>query len=454
MLDTSFIKERPELIKEKLQKREFDSSIIDEFLKLDDKYKALKQKLDAENTEKNRIAEEVSKHRTEELVARGKIVKSEIQAFEQDLRDVEDGLERLLLSIPNIPSESVPKGNASNNKMLKQEGTLPKFDFTPKDHVELGEILDIIDIPRAVKVSGSRFAYLKNEGVMLEFALVQFALSTLVEKGFTPVIPPVLIKQNLTNYLGYWQGRIDDLHTANENYYLVNDYEEAEASGNHKSNPLYLVGTAEHAIVPMHKDELFDDKELPKKYVAFSSCFRREAGSYGKDTKGILRVHQFDKVEMVEFVKPEEDETEKRKMLSIVEDLMKLLGLPYQVVQLAAGDLSFPAAETIDIETWIPSQEKYRETHSISTTTDFQARRLNIRYKKVELPQVTIPGHFPEKMMVPTVKNEFVHILNGTAFAIGRTIIAILENFQSTDGSVKIPEVLQKYTGFSKISPK
>jgi len=235
----------------------------------------------------------------------------------------------------------------------------------------------------------------------------------------------MLIKKEITEGLGYWQAG------GNENYYLVSDYQ-GLLSGGEVSNPLYLVGTGEHSTVPMHKDEIFEEKSLPKKYVAFSSCFRREAGTYGKDTKGILRVHQFDKVEMVVFCKPEDDEKILQKMLSYSESLMKDLGLPFQIVTLAAGDIGFPTKKTYDIEVWLPGQNKYRETHSISTTADYQARRLNIKYKT-------------------SVGNKFVHILNGTAFALGRTIIAILENYQQEDGSVVIPEVLQKWMGKDRI---
>ena len=261
--------------------------------------------------------------------------------------------------------------------------------------------------------------FLKNEGVLLEFALIQFVVEKLTQEGFTPLIPPVLIRREITDGLGYWQAG------GNENYYFVRDYELSEDE-QVKSLDLYLSGTGEHSTVPMHKDEVFAEKDLPKRYVIFSSCFRREAGTYGKDTRGIFRVHQFDKVEMVSFVKPEDDRKEREKLLFLVEKMMQDLGLPYQLVRLASGDLGFPSAETVDIETWIPSQKKYRETHSISTTTDFQARRLNIKFQE---------GN----------EKKFVHILNGTAFAIGRTIIAILENYQEKDGSVIIPKILQKY---------
>ena len=296
-----------------------------------------------------------------------------------------------------------------------------KFTFIPKDHVVLGEALDLIDIKRAAKVSGTRFAYLKNEGALLEFALVQLVLEVLTSEGFTPIIPPVLIHKEITEGLGYWQAG------GNEDYYNLNDPEEKKE--------LYLVGTAEHSIVPMHKDEIFQKKELPKRYVGFSSAFRREAGSYGKDTRGILRVHQFDKVEMVSFVTEEDDDKEHEYLLSLEEKLFQLLEIPYQVVKMCTGDLGFPIARKYDIEAWMPGQGKYREVTSTSTTTDFQARRLNIKYQD---------GN----------EKKYSHILNGTAFAIGRTIIAILENYQQEDGSVVVPEALRKYVGKSVIKPK
>ena len=330
----------------------------------------------------------------------------------------------MLYRVPNPPLEDVPVGDETHNKVLKIVGELPKFKFTPKDHVEIGEDLGIIDIPRAAKVSGTRFAYLKGDGVLLELALVNYAFRKLSQKGFVPVLPPAMIKQEITEGLGYWQAG------GNENYYLVRN---ADVYADEEGLGLYLIGTGEHSVVPMHKDEVFEASDLPKKYAAFSPCFRLEAGSYGKDTHGILRVHQFDKVEMVAFVKGEDDEKVRGEMLTLVEEIMGDLKLPYQVVKLASGDLSFPAAQTTDIETWIPSQEKYRETHSISTTTDFQAKRLNIKYAQ-------------------GANKDFVHILNGTAIALGRTIIAILENYQQEDGSVAVPEVLREYLSKDVIS--
>ncbi|MFI5265147.1 MAG: serine--tRNA ligase, partial [Candidatus Levyibacteriota bacterium] len=332
------------------------------------------------------------------------------------------------LKIPNLPAPEVPVGGEDDYEVIKTVGEPKKFSFKPKDHLELGEMLDIIDVVRAAKVSGTRFAYLKNEAVFLELALVQFALDKLRSEGFTPIIPPALIKQEITQSLGYWNDENKN------NYYLTKNVEELE-KGKESENSLYLIGTAEHSLVPMHKDETFNAKDLPKRYVGFSPAFRRESGSYGKDTRGILRVHQFEKIEMVSLTKQEDDEMELGKLTAIAEGFMDDLGLSYRVVRLASRDISFPAAETRDIETWMPAQDKYRETHSISTTGQFQSRRLNIKYQD-------------------GADKKYVSILNGTAFAIGRTIISILENFQEEDGTVVIPEVLRRYTGFDKISPK
>lgn len=420
MLDIKFIRENPEVVAQDALKKGAVVPIT-VILELDALYRELSTKVQNLQAQRNAAA---SARNIEE----GKRIKSELENLETNLKGVKQQLDTELLNIPNLLNPEVPEGGENDFEVIKTVGEEKKFNFKVKDHLELGENLDIIDVARAAKVSGARFAYLKNEGALLEIALVNYAFEKLFKEGFTPVIPPALIKQEITAGLGYWQGKIDEKHTANENYYLVSDPEENE-------NGLYLVGTAEHSIVPMHADEIFQGQKLPKRYVGYSPAFRREAGTYGKDTRGILRMHQFEKVEMVSFVRAEDDEAELGKLTAIAEGLMDDLGLSYRVIRLASKDISFPAAETRDIETWMPSQSKYRETHSISTTGQFQARRLNIKYQDG-----------PEK--------KYVSILNGTAFAIGRTIIAILENYQEEDGSVVIPEILQKYTGFSKISPK
>ncbi|MBP6913699.1 MAG: serine--tRNA ligase [Candidatus Levybacteria bacterium] len=420
MLDIKFIRENPDIVVQGAKKKGVTID-IDTILSLDTRYReasTLEQQL---NAERNAAARERN-------IEAGKRIKEDLGELEGKVKNLKTQLEIELLKIPNLPNPEVPEGGEDDFEIIKTVGNPKEFSFKVCDHLELGEKLDIIDVARAAKVSGTRFAYLKNEGVFLELALVQFALDKLRKEGFSAVIPPVLIKSEITQGLGYWTS---DNKT---NYYLTTNVEEIE-KGKESENSLYLVGTAEHALVPMHADETLSIKELPKRYVGFSPAFRRESGSYGRDTRGILRVHQFEKVEMVSFVRPDEEEAELGKLTGLVEEFMSDLGLSYRIVRLAARDISFPASETLDIETWMPAQNKYRETHSISTTGQFQSRRLNIKYQD---------GN----------EKKYVSILNGTAFAIGRTIIAILENFQEADGAIVIPEVLRKYTGFDKISSK
>ena len=411
MIDIEQIRENREAVEKQLRKKAFADYDLDAVLRSHDDLVKLIKEVDGVRAEKNAAA-------TNREVEKGREVKVRLEKLESALAQEENRFRELYYKIPNPPLDEVPEGDESQNVTLRKVGELPKFNFKPKDHVEIGENLDIIDIPRAAKVSGSRFAYLKGDGAMLELAIISYAMNKLVGKGFTPVFPPSLIRQEITKGLGYWQ------EGGNENYYRVSDY---DVEGGGTDLNLYLVGTGEHSVVPMHTGEVFKAEDLPKKYAAFSPCYRRESGSYGRDTRGILRVHQFDKVEMVAYVQPEGDETVRREMLSLVENMMRELELPYQVVKLAAGDLGFPAAETIDIQTWIPTQEKYRETHSISTTTHFQAKRLNIKYLKGD------------------GSKSYVHILNGTAFAIGRILIAILENYQQKDGTVLVPKVLRDF---------
>ncbi len=407
MIDIKFLRENPEVV----QKSSADKGVeinTNHILEIDSKYQELSASVQKLREERNRLAKERN-------IEAGKELKIKLEKEVQALRAVDEELKINLLKIPNIAAADVKAGKSDQeNEILRKEGEPTKFDFTPKDHLEIGEALDIIDVARASKVSGTRFAYIKNEGVLLEFAIVQFALETLIKEGFIPIVPPALIKKETMQGLGYMEnGGEEDM------FWLDKD-------------GMVLVGTAEQSIVPMHKDEIFAKQDLPKRYVGFSSSFRREAGSYGKDTKGILRVHQFDKVEMVSFVTAEDDDKEHEFLLSLEEKLWGQLGIPYQVVKMVTGDLGFPAARKYDLEAWIPSQNKYREVTSTSTITNFQARRLNIKYQDGD-------------------EKKYAHTLNGTAFAIGRTIVAILENYQQIDGSVKVPEILQKNVGKSVI---
>lgn len=414
MIDIKFIRENPSLVQKGAASKSVNVN-VDHILEIDRKARELSSEVQALREQRNKFSKEKN-------IEEGRRIKSELDKKESALKSLEEELNNFLLQIPNLAKTDVRVGKEeSENEIIKTVGSPTKFDFTPKDHLDLGESLDIIDVKAAAKVSGTRFAYLKNEAALLEFALVQFAMESLTKEGFVPIIPPALIKKDITAGLGYWQGK------GNEDYFWVNSGEE-EAG-------YYLVGTAEHSIVPMYKDEVLSLKSLPKRMVAFSSAFRREAGTYGKDTKGIFRVHQFDKVEMVSFVGEGKDDEEQDYLLSLEENFFHDLEIPYQVVKMVTGDLGFPAARKFDIEAWIPSQGKYREVTSVSTVTDFQSRRLNIRYQDGG-------------------EKRYVNILNGTAFAIGRTLISIFENHQQKDGSIEIPKVLHKYLNFTKISPK
>ena len=406
MLDIKYIRENPSKTA-KAAKNKGINVDIDHIIKIDSKFKELSLIIQNLREERNRAAKSQD-------IEVGKKLKIELEREENALKAVEEELRQWLLKVPNPAKDDVKVGkDDSENEVLRKIGKPRKFDFSPKDHLGLGEKLDIIDVIRASKISGSRFYFLKNEGALLEFALRQLAFDILLKEGFIPLIPPVLIKTEVMKGLGYMENGGDG-----DMYILDKD-------------DLVLVGTSEQSIVAMHKDEILNAKELPKRYIGFSSCFRREAGSYGKDTRGILRAHQFDKVEMVSFTAQGEDDKEHEYLLSIEEKLLQALEIPYQVVKMCTGDLGFPAARKYDLEAWIPSENKYREVTSASTTTDFQARRLNIKYQEGK-------------------DKKYVNILNGTAFST-RPIIAILENYQQKDGSVKIPEVLQKYIGKSVI---
>jgi len=410
MIDIKLIRQNPE----EIEKAAGDKGIevkIDRVLEVDAKKRELEQEVQSLREQRNTHSSGIKGKPTEEQIQKGQEIKNKLDQKEHALSAVEEELKNLLLKIPNPAKKDVKFGkDERGNEVIRKYGKPTKFDFEPKDHLGLGEALGIIDVERAAKVSGARFAYLKNEGVLLEFALVQYALETLMKEGFVPVVPPVLLKTEVMAGLGYMENGGDE-----DMFHIVKD-------------GFTLVGTAEHSIVPMHMNEVLNLKDMPKRYIGFSTAFRREAGSYGKDTRGILRVHQFDKVEMVSFVEEGKDDVEHEFLLSLEEKLFQALDIPYQVVKMCTGDLGFPAARKFDIEAWMPGQGKYREVTSVSTIGDFQSRRLNIKYQ------------------VDSEK-KFASILNGTGFAIGRTIIAILENYQEKDGSVKVPVVLQKYMG-------
>lgn len=404
MLDIKFIRENSKLVREKARQKGYVVN-IEKLLRVDEDRRRLIEEVDNLRAKRR----EASEKRDE---AAGAKIKDSLKSKEDQLEKENEQFYQLIREVPNLAKDDVPVGRDENdNVVLREVGDKPNFDFKPKDHLELAFALDLIDVERAVKVAGSRFVFLKNELVILELALVRYTFDFLGAEGFIPIIPPALVNQKSIAGLGYPEYQIGE---------------------GYKVDEVYLIGTAEHSIVPMHMDEVFGHKDLPKRYAGFSPAFRREAGSYGKDTKGIFRVHQFDKVEMVSYVLPQDEDKEHQYLLSLEERMVGDLGLAYRVINICTGELGFPTARKFDIEIWMPPQNKYRETHSASTTGDFQARRFNIKYKNGD-------------------KSEYVYILNATAFAIGRTIIAILENYQQKDGSIAIPKVLQKYCGFSKI---
>lgn len=414
MIDIELFRKNPEIFKKGAKNKNADVD-IDAILELDKKWRVALKETEDLRASQNKLGDSVSAEKDsrqkKEILSKLKEIKDKIKEKEETEKLLKNELDKSILQIPNPPLEDVIIGkDESKNKILREVGEKPVFDFKIKDYAQLGEELDLIDTERAAKVSGTRFGYLKNEAVLLEFALIQYALDILLKEGFVPVMPPVMVRPEAMQAMGFMERGGEDIYRI-------------------EKDNLYLVGTSEQSIGPMHMDEVFEENDLPRRYVAFSPCFRREAGSHGKDTKGILRVHQFDKLEMFCIVTPEKSKEEHQFLLSIEEKLMQGLKLPYHVLDMCSGDLGDPAAAKYDIEVWIPSQNIYRETHSTSNTTDFQSRRLNIKYR----PKGQEKGA------------RFVYMLNGTALAMGRILIAIIENYQQSDGTVKIPEVLQKY---------
>ncbi len=410
MIDLKLIREKSNWVEKKIQSKGVKID-LSEILKLDQAHRVDLKKLEDLQALKNKATKQIAQANVQD---KKKII-ADLQTLDQDVdrltartKELSAQLENLLYQIPNLPADDVKIGrDETENEEIRKVGVWEKQNFKIKDHLSLGEALDVIDTKRAAKAVGSRFGYLKNGGALLELALVNYAFEILRPHGFQPIIPPVLLRAESLRGMGYLEHGGEQ-----ETYHLSKD-------------DLYLIGTAEQAIGPMHADEIFTEAELPCRYVGYSPCFRREAGAYGKDTRGIFRVHQFEKVEMFSFTRPDQSDGEQEFFLALEEKMMQGLGLPYRVVKICTGDLGAPAARKYDLEVWLPSENRYRETHSNSNTTDFQARRLKIRYQR------------------KGGKNEFVHTVNGTALAIGRTIIAILENYQQADGSVVIPEVLQ-----------
>lgn len=435
MLDLKFIRDNPEAVKTACQNKNINPNLVDEVLRLDNERRQLISKTETVKAQRNQLNQKLKTGVTEKLKLQSLELKRELQNLEPRLKKIEEDLfSDLLIRLPNLPLPDVPTGrNDQDNKVIRSYGQPKKFNFTPKDHLELGEALKIIDTETAAKITGTRFGYLLGDAALLEFALVQFCLKTLTNpeiikkiadsvkpgyspKPFTPVIPPAMIRPEVFK-------RMSRLNPGDEEerYFLPKDN-------------LYLIGSAEHTLGPFFVDQTLSEKDLPIRFIGFSTAFRREAGSYGQDTRGILRVHQFDKLEIESFTTSENSLREQEFIIGIQEYLMQSLDIPYQVVFICTGDMGLPDARQIDIETWIPSQNKYRETHTSDLMTDYQSRRLNT------------------KVVLKNGQTELVHMNDATAFAIGRTIIAILENYQQEDGSIRVPQVLVPYLGKDIIS--
>jgi seryl-tRNA synthetase len=403
MLDLKRLRSEPDVVRAALERRG-DADGLDRVIELDEQRRSLLPQLEALRAEQNDANEAISAAKAsgesaDEQIAAMKAVAAQAKELDAALQAAEAELDGALALLPNLPDDDAP----AEDTVLRECGERPKFDFEPRDHLDLAG--ERIDMERGARLSGARFAYLRGELVMLELALVRWTLELLGEHGFEPVIPPVLVREEALHGTGF----LPD--TEQQIYRLADD-------------DLYLVGTSEVALASIHADEILDAAKLPLRYAGFSPCFRREAGSAGRDTRGIFRVHQFDKVEMFSFVPPEEAKDEHLRLLAIEEQILTTLGLPYRVVDIAIDDLGASAARKFDCEAWLPSEERYRELTSTSNTTDFQARRLAIRMRR--------EGGKPELLAT----------LNGTAVAVGRTIIALLENGQQADGSVVLPECL------------
>lgn len=416
MLDPKLLRNNPDAVRRALKNRKADATLVDRFLEIDEIWRKLTQQIDELKAERNRVSEQIgvmkkNKENTDQLIAEMKGQGERIKGVEEQLRQAEEKLNAIVLEMPNTPHLSVAVGGDSrDNVIVRSWGEKTKFEFKPKAHDEIGKALGILDFDRAGKISGSRFVVYKGLGAALERALISFMLDLHIkEHCYLEVIPPALVNSRSLVGTGQLPKFAEDLFKC-------------------QGEDLYLIPTAEVPVTNLHRDEILPLETLPIKYVSYTSCFRSEAGSYGKDVKGIIRQHQFNKVELVKFVEPERSYQELESLTHDAEEVLQQLGLPYRVVELCTGDLGFASAKTYDLEVWFPSENQYREISSCSNYESFQARRANIRYR-------------PAKEAKP----EFVHTLNGSGLAVGRTLAAILENFQRADGGFEIPKVLEKY---------
>ncbi len=419
MLDLKLLKDNPQVIENMLKKRKLDFP-INELIALDKRRRELIAEIQGINHSKNIVAHSIAAKKktkqkiTQELQEMNEIRNRMVGLDEEKIR-VDSKFQHLMMLLPNIIHESVPFGNdETDNFIVKQQETIKKLDFKPKDHVDIAASLDLIDIERAAKISGARFYFLKNELVMMNQALIHFALDFLLKKGYTLTQPPYMIKKE-----------------AMEGAIILGDFEDVIYKV--EGEDLYMLGTSEHAMASMYMDEILDGKKLPIKYAGISPCFRKEAGAHGKDMKGIFRVHQFEKVEQFTYSRPENSWKEHDEMLRVTEEFYEKLGIPYRTVLLCSAELGKVSAKTYDIEAWMPSQNAYREIGSCSNCTDYQARRLGIRFRDKTNEETRL-----------------VHTLNSTLVATERTLVTILENYQTSKGTVEVPDILQKYMGYIK----
>lgn len=425
MLDIQFIRENAELVKEKSKQKGYKVN-VDQLLSLDDKRREVQQQAEELRRQRNELAGSAKgKKPSEEQLVKGRELKEKLSTLEETLNSADKEFLSLLKQVPNMPLDDVPAGKSEDdNKIVKEWGEKPAFDFEPKTHWQLAEKRGLIDKERAAKVAGARFAYIKGDLVLLQMALISYTIDVLGDesilakiaeqaglkvssKPFSPVLPPYLIKTDLYDAM-------DRLEPSEDRYKI-------------EGEELWLQGSAEHVLGSMHADEIFDASELPVRYVGYATSFRKEAGSYGKDTEGIIRMHQFDKLEMESFSTPNTGPDEHAFFIAIQEHLVQSLGLPYQLINKCTADIGKPNARGVDINVWMPGQNKYRETHTADYMTDYQARRLKTRYK------------------TPGGTTDLVHTNDATAFALGRTMVAIIENYQMRDGRIMVPEVLKPY---------
>ena len=425
MLDIRFVRENPDKVRDALLRRGEAPALLEEILDIEQKRRDMLRAVEDRRQQRNSISQQIGKLKQEGkdasgIMAEAKKISDEITGMQEELRTLEEGMMQRLLMIPNIPHEGVPVGrDETENVEIRRWGETPSYPFEPKNHWDIGEGLDILDFERAGKIAGSRFVINKGAGARLERALMNFMLNLHTkEHGYTEILPPILVNEDSMTGTGQLPKFEEDL------------FKET-------SKGFYLIPTAEVPVTNIHRDEILNEDDLPIYYTAYTPCFRREAGSHGKDTRGMIRQHQFNKVELVKFVKPDDSYNELEYLTANAEEVLKRLGLHYRVVSLCTGDLGFSAAKTYDLEVWFPAQQKFREISSCSNFEDFQARRAGIRFRRTGKKGT-----------------EFVHTLNGSGLAIGRTCAAILENFQQEDGSVIVPEALRDYMGTDIITKR